>query len=99
MFRDGPDTRELVDLLLGMGAPINEVQYKNHPQAWAERSAFALGTPLHYAAEEDKPELVSYLLRRGADPSIRDSLGLTALETAKLLGKPNVVEILQSALI
>ena len=79
-----------------MGAAINEIQYKKHPQAFEEHYAFALGTPLHYAAEEDKPELVSYLLQRGGDPSIKNTKGRTALQTAEFQQKPQVVQVLQS---
>jgi len=96
VLRDGPDTLELVGLLLDMGAAINQIQYENHPQAYGERYAFALGTPLHYAVREDKPELVSYLLLRGADPSIIDTRGRTALQTAEFLEKPRVLRVLQS---
>jgi uncharacterized protein len=31
------------------------------------------GTPLHYAAFEGRREMVDWLLRHGADPSIRDT--------------------------
>ena len=96
VLRDGPDALELLSLLLDMGAAINEIQYENHPQAFGERYAFALGTPLHCAVREEKPELVSYLLQRGADYSIKDTLGRTALQTAEFLQKPKVVQVLQS---
>ncbi|TAQ86990.1 hypothetical protein B7494_g4695 [Chlorociboria aeruginascens] len=96
MFRDKPDAIELVGLLLDMGALINEIHYENHSQSFVERCAFALGTPLHYAAQEDKPELVSYLLQRGADPSIRDTAGMTVLERAEFMQKPRVVKAIQS---
>jgi ankyrin repeat protein len=92
---DSADVLELVGLLLDMGAPINEIQYENHPQSFRELSAFALGTPLHYAAEENNLELVSYLLKRGADPSIKNTKGRNVLQTAEFLQLPNVVEILQ----
>lgn len=40
-------------------------------------------TPLHYAAAGDHHDVVSYLLARGADPTIKTSLGKTALDLAK----------------
>lgn len=96
VLRDAPDVIELVGLLLDMGASINGIQYENHPRAFGERSAFALGTPLHYAAEENRPELVTYLLQRGADPSIKNTKGRTVLETAEFLHQFEVVQILRS---
>ena len=95
VFREGPDDVELVGLLLDMGLSINEIQYENHPQAFGELYAFALGTPLHYAAEENKPALVSFLLEKGADPSIKNTKGRTALQAAKFLQRFEVVSILE----
>lgn len=94
VFRDSPDVIELVGMLLDMGASINEIQYENHPQAFGERYAFALGTPLDYAAGEGKVELVSYLLQRGADPSIKNTKGRTVLQTAEFLQQSEVVRLL-----
>lgn len=97
VFRDSPDVIELTGLLLDMGASINEIQYENHPQAFGERYAFGLGTPLHYAAGEGKVELASYLLQRGADPSIRNTRGRTVIETAEFRQQSEVVRILKSS--
>lgn len=84
IIRQGPEEEviELVDLLLKKGAPINEIQYQNHPQNFGELNAFSLGTPLHYAAERGSQTLVSYLLKNGADQSIKNSIGKTAIEVA-----------------
>lgn len=96
VLREGPDDLELVGLLLDIGLPINEIQYQNCPQTFEECYAFALGTPLHYAAEKGKPELVSLLLQRGADPSLKNTKGRTGLETAIFLQKTEVASILES---
>lgn len=97
VFRDSPDVIELAGLLLDMGVPINEIHYENHPQAFAERSAFGLGTPLHYAASEGKVELVSYLLQRGADPSIKNMKGRTVLQQAEFRQQSEVVRLLTNS--
>jgi len=60
-------------------------------------NAFGLGTPLHYAAGEGKLELVSYLLQRGADPSIKNTKGRTVIETAEFRKKAEVLRILKSS--
>jgi hypothetical protein len=95
VLRGGPDVVELVGLLLDMGASINEIQYENHPQAFRERYAFALGTPLHYAAEEGNLELVLFLLQKGANPSIKNTKDRTVYETADFLKEYEVSRVLQ----
>jgi len=62
---------KLVELLLGKGASVNEIQYENHPQTYGELVNFSLGTPPHYAAQAGKRMVVSYLLEKGADLSIK----------------------------
>ena len=84
VIREGPEEEviKLVDLLLEKGAPINEIQYQNYPQNFGELKAFSLGTPLHYAAEDGRQMLVSYLLHKGADKLIKNSKGKTVNEVA-----------------
>ncbi|XMA20330.1 hypothetical protein WAI453_013121 [Rhynchosporium graminicola] len=48
--RVDPDAIELIGMLLDKGAPINDIQYKNHAPSWRDRCLFGLGTPLYYAA-------------------------------------------------
>lgn len=78
-----------------IGAFINKIQYANDLQAFGERYSFALGTPLHYAAEEGNLELVLFLLHNGADPSIKNTKGDTVYKTATLLKKAEVSLVLQ----
>lgn len=96
VFRDGPEDEviELVGLLLDKGAAINEIDCQDHPQSSGELRDFSLGTPLHYAAEEGKQKLVSYLLERGADRLIQDSRGRTAIQAAQHRNQSEVVRIL-----
>jgi len=51
-------------------------------------------TPLHWAAEQGKPEIVALLLARGADPTAKNLAGSTALHTAAKLGWEPVVRLL-----
>lgn len=53
-------------------------------------------TPLHEAAREGHKEIVAALLAAGADPSLHDSEGRTALDLARLGNQESVVEILES---
>ncbi|ELR02004.1 hypothetical protein VC83_01471 [Pseudogymnoascus destructans] len=96
VLRDRPEHEviELVELLLGKGATINEIQYENHPQTFAELQDFSLGTPLHYAAQAGKEMVVSYLLNKGADPLIRNTKGRTVIEAAGHASQSAVVEML-----
>ncbi|KAI9742591.1 MAG: hypothetical protein M1818_003732 [Claussenomyces sp. TS43310] len=98
LLRDNPNVIELVDLLLDIGAPINAIQYKDHSASFNELCPFALGTPLHYAAEVGRTEIVAHLLRRGADPSIKNTKGRTVLQTAKFLHQSKVEQILQDSI-
>lgn len=94
--REGPesDVIELMELLLSKGAPINGIQYANHPVSYSQLFPFSLGTPLHYAVAEGRLKVVAYLLEKGADPSIKDTKGRTAAEVAKFRGKDEVLPLL-----
>jgi hypothetical protein len=78
--RASPDARELVSFLLDRGISINDIQYQNYARSWRDRFPFGLGTPLHYAAQEGKVQLVKLLLYRGADPTVKDTKGRTVLQ-------------------
>jgi ankyrin repeat protein len=52
-------------------------------------------TPLHYAAKLNRQELIPLLLREGADRSIRNSDGMTALQVAQKVGARQALRILQ----
>ena len=56
-------------------------------------------TPLHLAASSGRAECVRVLLRPvyKADLSLVDSFGKTALHTAELGGKTDVIKLLRSA--
>jgi ankyrin repeat protein len=96
--RTAPDTIELVRMLLDKGALINSIQYKNHAASWRDRKSFGLVTPLHYAAQDGRVELVLFLLSRGADPTIPDTTGRTVLQSAEHYHQSDVVELLRSRL-
>lgn len=97
--REAPtsDVLEILQLLLERGAPINEIKYQNHPPSRRERWFFGLGTPLSQAADLGRADIVSFLLENGADPTIKDSKGKTALDWAKAEGHSNVVFLLEQA--
>ncbi|KAG6836356.1 hypothetical protein H0H93_008857 [Arthromyces matolae] len=79
----------MINLLLGNGADINEIppdKYDGSP--WQ-------GTPLQEAAKEGAIEAVQFLLDHGADPTLKDTHGKTALELSQASGHLLIVEILE----
>jgi len=52
-------------------------------------------TVLHYAAEYNgSPELVKLLLKRGADPKLKDNSGKTPADIARAKGNPPLAKLL-----
>ncbi len=52
-------------------------------------------TPLHLAAHYGSPTTVEWLLKEGADMSVKDVAGLTALDYATMEGHTTVRALLQ----
>jgi hypothetical protein len=52
-------------------------------------------TPLHYAAEKGRENIVRYLLSRGADANVRSQSGRTPFNLADEYGREGVVNILK----
>ena len=77
-----PGRLDIVTYLLECGASINQLEPTG---AEYERPPITpyTGTPLHRAVESGNPEHVSFLLSRGADPSIVGAMGMTSLEVAE----------------
>jgi hypothetical protein len=70
------DRTEIARLLIRAGADVN--------RRLGDGSAAGHGqTALHFAAGSRNPELVKLLLESGADPTIKESSGLTALDVAR----------------
>ncbi len=74
---------EIVRLLLDYGMDVNAIGPKNGY------------TPLHDAVWGNNPEAAKLLLARGADRTIRNKSGQTALEKARSEGKEELVQILE----
>jgi ankyrin repeat protein len=79
---------EVIDLLLAGGANINARVTDNHTRT-ARLTAYVYNrenegkTALFAAAEFGWDKVVEHLLERGADPTLRDALGKTALDYAR----------------
>ncbi|HWN43390.1 MAG TPA: ankyrin repeat domain-containing protein [Thermoanaerobaculia bacterium] len=83
---DRKDRHEIVELLLGAGADIQQRGVNDY-------------TPLHYAATRNDLKGVELLLSKGADPAARTRVDeyTTALQEAERLGYREVAEILRKA--
>lgn len=62
------------------------------------RDDLTKGTALMMAAERDLPEMVSYLIGKGADITLADKDGRTALAIAEEKGKTECADILRRAI-
>ena len=76
---------QIVNLLLDASAAI-------------DNSQTASKTPLMWAADFDQPHTVELLLERGANPSLTNKDGLTALDFALEGGHEDVVALLEAHL-
>jgi ankyrin repeat protein len=75
--------RELAESLLARGAELNAGEGSN--------------TPLHGAVLWGTPDMVTWLLAKGARTDIGDNDGKTALEVAEANGKTEAAELLRKA--
>jgi ankyrin repeat protein len=72
--RGSQDVIEMLDLLLQKGAQLNKRKYEDHWPSWNMLFFMGLGTPLHGATRARKLQVVDYLLRKGADLKVKDSM-------------------------
>ena len=98
-----------LEILLAAGADVNaavtDVQSRTARIARASSMTDRQGqTALHSAAGRGWPEVVAYLLERGANPALKDMLGRTPLDlaTTPVQGRPvpnseRIAELLKAA--
>ncbi|KAI9040135.1 ankyrin repeat domain-containing protein [Aspergillus affinis] len=86
------NTIAVLKLLIKNGADINSTMYEDHYPSRALFPFMALGTALHKAAELGKVDVVHYLVSEGANLSIKDAHGRTALEYVQTLNQWEVVQ-------
>lgn len=81
----------IIERLLDRGVDINGIPDSDAIDFWG---IGRLDTALDHAVRYDKKDSVITLLRRGADKSLKDSEGQTALDIAEEKGYQDVIHLL-----
>ncbi|KAJ5675422.1 hypothetical protein N7462_008319 [Penicillium macrosclerotiorum] len=89
------DVIDVLSLLLEKGAPINATMSKDR-LTFVRWWVYGLGTALHIAVQLGKFDVIRYLMESGADMNVKDALGRTALELAKVKNQRNFVAYLEN---
>jgi len=79
---------ELAEFVLSKGADVNEAATSGDIESWA---------PIHYAVSNGKDDLVSFLVKNGADVNAKTKGGLTPLSLAQSNEYSGIAEILKAA--
>ena len=96
-FRTREGTDEVLKLVLARcPEDINRIMYWHQPLPYAMYREGGLGTPLHNVAEQGKPTAAQILLEAGADASMKNSRGMTALQVAEREGNAEVARVLRA---
>lgn len=88
------ELEDVVSLLVDRGAPLNATMYQDGP-TFMRFFPLSLGTALHVATEQGKANAIRLLIRLGADTSVKDANGDTALEWAQKWNETEMVKLLR----
>lgn len=91
-----PNRTDVLAYLLDHGTSVNVLEFEYDQDLFSLHWMRAFGTALHHAAKRGNDELVKFLLGRGADPSLKDSVGKTALEYAEEKGLSTTIALLEN---
>jgi hypothetical protein len=80
------------------GGHVDILQMLLDQSAYIDAESPNKTTPLMMAARYGSPESVQLLLDAGADPTLRNELGLTALDFAERGARPDAIRMLTAAL-
>ncbi len=90
-----PGRLEVLEYFLDQGATVDDVEYQHDVSIFKKYWRRSFGTALHHAARRGNEEMVKFLLERGANQEIKNSMNKTALELAEEGGYENIVSILR----
>lgn len=85
----------MMGYLLDQGVDINALEHQHNPEYFERRKHFGFGTALHCAAQRGSKERIQYLLERGADREIKNTIGYTPAQWAKRFGCEGCHEMLK----
>lgn len=74
---------DMLEFLQERGAPVDNIEYDDHPRSLIFRDGFPRSTPLHLASKSGNLVALRFLLQSGADIKKRDTRGRNALEIAQ----------------
>ncbi|KAL8919570.1 MAG: hypothetical protein Q9208_006687 [Pyrenodesmia sp. 3 TL-2023] len=78
-----PNRTDVLAYLLDHGTSVNVLEFEYDQEIFRLHWMREFGTALHHAAKRGNDEIVKFLLERGADKSLKDSVGKTALQYAE----------------
>lgn len=84
-----------VETLIAVGADVNALSVVSNSPVYGR---LGQNTALMFATAAGKQAVVEFLLAHGADPSLRNLAGETALSMALLNDNPAIATLLQSAM-
>ena len=88
-----PGRLEMMAHLLDLGMDMNAIEQRGQPGS----RGTGKGTPLHSAVYVDEKEHVAFLLKKGADKEVRNTLGQTAIEFAIAQESPESIVLLKNS--
>lgn len=83
-------------LLDEAGFPINQREFEYDPEEFHKWWGNGLGTALHFAVYANDPGRVRFLLERGCDVNLKDTLGRTARELCREERNAEVIAVLDT---
>lgn len=96
-FRTREDADEVLKLVFSRcPEDINRIINWHQPLPYAMYREGGLGTPLHNVAQQGKVGAARILLDGGADASLKNSVGMTALRVAERAGNAEVAQVLRA---
>lgn len=85
----GNGWKRIVDHLIALGLDVNGLDTQMGP--------YSKGTPLCYALESLSLDGAKYLMDKGADPTIKNRHGQSALDLARFFNRKEFVDLFESA--
>ena len=92
---DRPDLQDVLDYILSLGAPLNNLYHEHNPRRFAIVKRFGVDRPLHRAVFKRKEWIAATLLAWGADKTLPDSKGKTPEDLAREIGADEMLEVLR----